>query len=98
MTEPVAGDLHGLKLVCWECSRGGFWLLPGDLSWTCQRCGSEHVKVVPIGREVKAMGFKKHGVGEVVAVEETDLTKIASKSFTKEDEEALARENDDEEF
>lgn len=41
------------------------------------------------------MGFKKHGVGEVVEVEESDLTKTASRQFTEEDEDALARENAD---
>lgn len=41
------------------------------------------------------MSLKKHGVGEVIEVEENDLIKKASKQFTEQDEEALARENAD---
>jgi hypothetical protein len=47
-----------------------------------------------IEEEVMKLAFKKHGVGEVTEVEQTDLTKVASKEeFTKDDEADLAAEN-----
>lgn len=97
MTGTADDDDQVFKVVCWGCSRGGFWLVPDDYVWTCMRCGSENVKVIPIDREVRAMGFKKHGVGEVIEVERTDMDKTASKvGFTKDDERELAQENQDE--
>jgi hypothetical protein len=45
-------------------------------------------------KEVKKMGFKKHGVGEILP-DAGDVTKTANKAgFDQDDEDELAAEND----
>lgn len=93
MSVSADSDTTWFRLVCDTCGVSSWYKDEGR--WSCTRCNTRFIRMIRL-EGVNEMAFKKHGVGEVLQVEETEITKSARKGdFTEDDERALAAENAD---